>query len=377
MLGVGPGVAGETSESEPADPESDPTGTEDEPAKPEEEPAGAGGGDGAADAEGDSANGTGTAPRDGGGAQKPPSPWYLWPADVTHSVLSRGIEGTAKGIDSFFATEEALEEATRSFIKLQGNAAWIESRGDFYEFNVDARLDLPGTEDRFQLLVESDPERSTAAGEDDPDADSPVEAAEEEEEDFTLAVEAWLEGERDVNWQIRPALGMRVSLPLNPFTRLRVIRRDQYAKWDSRLSTTLAYFYREGVLFNAAQDFDRPLSDTLLFRSRSAYGWRRQPDVETFQQTFSLFKTLTERRRVAYEAGMRSDDQPTGWEVTDYFVRIRYRQRVYKEWLFAEVQPQVRWPKAANFDHEAGLLFRLEAVFSAKSLRRSRRADGR
>jgi hypothetical protein len=290
--------------------------------------------------------------------------------DFTHTTLSRTIEGTAKGIDSFFATEEALEEATRSFIRLQGNVSWIEGRGDSYLFDVDARLDLPGTEDRLQLLVESDPEQ--AGTDEDPLTDSPADAADKDPEDFSLAIEAWLEGEREVNWQIRPALGIRGGLPLNPFARLRVIRRDQYAKWDSRLSTTLVYFYQDGLIFSASKDFDRPLAQDLLFRARSAYQWKRDADLETFGQTFSLFKTLTERRRVAYEVGLKANDQP-GWGLTEYFARIRYRQRVYKEWLFAELQPRVRWPKAINYDHEAALLFRLEAVFGEKSLRRSRR----
>jgi hypothetical protein len=342
-------------------------------AAPDPAPAAAGQGTAApAEGPGKEAEDGGAQQTDGAASEAPArdgQAWYWRTMDVTHRSLSRGIEGTAKGIDAFFASEEALQEATGSFVKLRFDANWIESRGDKYQADVDARLDLPGTEDRLQLLVESDPAQTGA--EDDPLADSPGEAA-DDEEGLAVAVEAWLEGERAVDWQLRPALGIRGGLPLNPFARFRAIRRHQYAKWDSRFAATLVYFYQDGLIFSASKDFDRPLSDTLVFRTRSAYQWRRKQERETFQETLSLFKTLTERRRVAYEVGLTADDQP-GWALNEYFARIRYRQRVYKHWLFAELQPRVRWPKATNYDHEAALIFRLEAVFGERSLRRSRR----
>ena len=305
-----------------------------------------------------------------------PRPWYKWPLDATHGTLSRGIEGTAKTLDSFFATPEALEEATGSHVTLTYDRSWIEDRGWNQAFDVKARLDLPGTEERFQLLVESAPEEAVANTDapDDPGTDqqAPEEAdADDGNDDLAVAIEGWLEAGRDVRWKIRPALGIQGGLPLNPFTRLRVIRRDRYSKWDSRLAITPAYFYQEGFRFRADKDFDRRLTDSLLFRIRSGYGWDRQPDVETFQQSLNLYQTLTPRRRLAYQLGLSTSDQPA-WGVRQYYARIRYRQRVYQHWLYAEVQPRLRWPESIDYGSEYGLLFRLEAVFGERSLRRSR-----
>jgi hypothetical protein len=320
-----------------------------------------------AETEPDNRGGADDAPAANGG--KGSRSWYLRTMDFTHTTLSHGIEGTAKGIDAFFATDEALEEATKSFVRIGSDARWVEHAGFRLEGSADARLDLPGTEERFQLLVESDSEQ---AGQDqDPLADSQA-AQEEGNDDLGVAIEAWLEGDRDVNWQLRPAVGIRGGLPPNPFARFRVIRRDQYAKWDSRFETTLAYFYQDGVIFNASKDFDRPLSDSWLFRTRTTYRWSRDEELTSAGERLSLYHTITERRRAAYEIGLTGDDEP-GWGIDTYFARIRYRQRIYKHWLFAEVQPQVRWLKAIDFDNEAALIFRLEAVFGERALRRSRR----
>ncbi|MEF8794056.1 hypothetical protein [Thiohalorhabdus sp.] len=306
---------------------------------------------------------------------KVPRPWYKRTLDVTHGGVSRGIEGTAKRLDSFFATPEALEEATGSHIKLTYDGSWIEGQGDGHELDLDARLDLPGTEERFQLLVESSPEQAIQGTEatDTSDAaqETPGEEAEKDDDGLAVAIEGWLEAGRDVRWKIRPALGIRGGLPLNPFTRLRVIRREQYAKWDSRFATNLAYFYQQGLRFRADLNFDRRLTGNLLFRIRSGYGWDRQPDVETFQHSLTLFQTLSPRRRLAYQLGVSASDQPA-WGVRQYYARIRYRQRIYQHWLFAEVRPRLRWPEADRYGPEYGVLFRLEAVFGEQSLRRSR-----
>jgi hypothetical protein len=311
------------------------------------------------------ANGDDTAETEGKGERS----WYLRTMDLTHTTLSHGIEGTAKGIDAFFATDEALEEATKSFVRIRGDARWVEHTGFRFEGQADARIDLPGTEERFQLLVESDSEQ--ASQDQDPLSESPA-AREEGSDNLGVAIEGWLEGDRTVNWQLRPAVGIRGGLPPNPFARFRAIRRDQYNKWDSRFAATLAYFYQDGLIFNASKDFDRPLSDSWLFRTRTTYRWSRDEELTSAGETLSLYQTITERRRVAYETGLTGDDEP-GWGIDTYFARIRYRQRIYKQWLFAEVQPQVRWLKAIGFDNEAALIFRLEAVFGERVLRRSRR----
>jgi hypothetical protein len=39
---------------------------------------------------------------------------------------------------------------------------------------------------------------------------------------------------------------------------------------------------------------------------------------------------------------------------------VRYRQRLWKDWLYAEIAPQVRYHRDRNFDNIPGILFRLE-----------------
>ncbi len=280
--------------------------------------------------------------------------------DVTHRALSRGLETTAKGIDKFFATEEALEEATGSFVKLRLDNWWIEREGAKAVPDIRASLKLPRTERRFNLLIESNPEREERTEADLPD--TPAERA--EERDFALALEGLGEGKR---WEYRPALGMKFTIPLDPFGRVRFIRKQKVGRWDSRLSNTLAWFRTEGVIGRIEHDFDRPLTESLLFRAGSFYRWSRDDELQSFEQRLSLFQTVKESRRIAYEAGARTNDDPK-WGIKEYYARVRLRRRIHRKWLFAEIQPQVRFPRNEGFRHVWALLFRLEAIFGEKAL---------
>ena len=295
---------------------------------------------------------------------KPPAPenGALKVVNSAHRVLSRGLETTATEIDRFFATEEALEEATGSFFKVRLDNWWIEREGAKAVPDIRANLKLPRTQRRFNLLIESDPEREDRTEEDLPD--SPEEQA--EENNLSLALEGVGELKR---WEVRPALGLKVTLPVELFSRIRFIRRQKVGLgWSSRMSNTLAWFRTEGVIGRVDHDFDRPLGERFLFRVGSSYRWSRDEEVQSFDQRLILFQTLREARRIAYEVGVFSDDKLGPWVSQDYYARIRLRRRIYRQWLFAEIQPQVRFPRHRSFNHVFSLLFRLEAVFGERAL---------
>jgi len=298
--------------------------------------------------------------------------WYWRTMDATHEVLSRRIESTAKNIDSFFVTQEALEEATSSYIKLRSDGLWAEGEGLNLDGTVDARLDLPATQEKLQLVVEQGPSRAEEDSEDLTAPSSGPEDEEEEDTDLSLAIEGWLEGKDGGNWQIRPALGALARINPEAFARVRAIRRESFEAWDSRFSATLAYFYTKGATLEVSQNFDRPFSENFLFRSRTGYGWTRRKELERLSHSFTVFHELAERNKLAYEVGAYASNE-VQWASRSYFSRIRFRRRIYRHWLFAELAPQVRWSRANRFHRSFSLRLQLEAVFGIKSLRKSRK----
>jgi len=68
-------------------------------------------------------------------------------------------------------------------------------------------------------------------------------------------------------------------------------------------------------------------------------------------QAFSLFKRLTRRSSVAYEASAVGFTQPES-RVLSYRLGVRYRRNIHRDWLFLEVAPDMSWPIDLSEDRE-------------------------
>jgi hypothetical protein len=50
-------------------------------------------------------------------------------------------------------------------------------------------------------------------------------------------------------------------------------------------------------------------------------------------------------------------------QAVEYLAVVRYRQKIWRDWLFYEIAPQARFPRDRDFDFTPGILFRLEMIF--------------
>lgn len=308
-------------------------------------------------------------------AAVPERHWSLRALDFTHRVLSLGVETSVRGMDSFFSTEEAMTETTGSFIKVSGGPLWVEGEGVDRTEDFRARVDLPGTQRRLKLFAGQDP----LSEEEEVEEQSETTREEARREGFGIGLEGQLRPLRigRAEWRLLPAAGVKIKTPPDPFLRFRAIRRADYGRWQSRWSTTLAQFLNKGTVARTRLDWDRPLGKRFVFRSGTRAHWADEDDTIGLRERFTLFHELTPDNRMAYEAEVRADDDPE-WQVDNYFLQIRYRNRFYKKWLFFELRPRLSWPRENDFGPRWSVLMRFEAIFGYLALsEEERRASAR
>lgn len=275
-------------------------------------------------------------------------------ADTTHETVTRAVETVAKSLDRFFGDERAFEEDNNSSLQIRGDVITDQRDGVDFDGRVKAKLVLPGTKRRLRLIVESD---AREAGIDDTQDDAL--RSTDNASDYVVGLESEiLAGD----WQLRPSLGLKMDLPPDPYARLRAIRYWGLGKWLARVSTTAAWFRSDGTSVAGDLDLDRQLGDTTLFRSASGVRWESDDSVTSVTQTFSIFDRLASRARVAYDVGATFDNDPD-WRTNEYFVRLRYRRLVYKNWAYLELQPRIGWPDEYDYQTNLSLLARLEVTF--------------
>ncbi len=289
--------------------------------------------------------------------------WWSW-LDMSHVYLSQSVENMATGIDRFFAGEKTAVYSTRSYVRVQNDTYWEERQDAVTKIRVKAKLDLPLTKRKLKLLVESDPTELQTPQEKVLEANPPPATS-----DNNLFVSVEKEKEVHKGWQLRPSIGLKLHSPVELFARLRLSNRYFPGKWEVRPQQTFYWFDKRGYGSDTVLELDRPLTDRLLFRSSSLLRWTEETDYFTASEVFSLFHTLSPKRKVSYQLGVYGNEVPS-WHATQYLFSISYRQRIHSSWLFMEVRPQISYDKARGWDSTHSLLFRIEAVYGRTYMRK-------
>lgn len=277
--------------------------------------------------------------------------------DSTHKTVCDMVEDMAKSIDLFFADDRAFEEDNKSSIQLRLDLLSDEDRLFQFKGRVRTKLRLPGTERRLRLTIESEQD----AAQTDSEEEDPVDS-DETSNNYIIG----LEGEQlRGDWHLRPTLGIKAKWRPELYARYKATRYFDLEPWVARVSGNARWNSSDGVKLSVGTDFNRRVSDELLFRSATNVSWKDQDSTTSASEVLTLYQEIANNARLAYDAGMSGDDNPN-WRVTDYFIRLRFRQLVYKNWAYIEIQPKVNWPEDNSFNDRYSLLLRLEVNFGSK-----------
>jgi hypothetical protein len=281
--------------------------------------------------------------------------------DAPHKYVSEHVESLVTSVDKYFANDALYKYTTDSYLQLSGDVLFEETGEIGYGANLRTRVDLPGTKRRFKLIIDTDPTEKQDPVERSVD-ESPAAAV--QESDVYASVQR--EQERK-GWLIRPSVGVKFRLPLEPFAKLQFTNLYPLQYWQLRVDENLYWFDDSGFGSDTTFEFDRPVGNVNLFRSTSFARWTEETNYFELSQTLTLYQTLSPNHRISYQIGAYGVTSPT-WFMTDYLVVVRYRQNLHKSWLFFEIRPQVQYSKINDWDDEVSLLLRLELLFGRKYL---------
>lgn len=290
-------------------------------------------------------------------------PHLLALIDKTHAGISTRLEATVKYADRFFADDNVFEETNKSYARLPLDVIYDQDDGLGLKIKLRARINLPNTNKRIKLLL------TDANSEDEADNITTPEPEALQDNNFSVSLETQLK--ETGKWKVRPSLGLKTSIPPDPFARLRLIRYFSPAKkWLSRFSATGTYLAMAGAESDVRVQFSRAIREDLLFRSTTRWKWTKKNDYSEGTQIFSFFQHINEKVNVSYEMGIFSNDKE-GWLIEEYSLWHRYRRLAYKNWLFIEIKPELRFKRDNDYDPSYRITFRVEPVFG-KDLPRSR-----
>ena len=292
------------------------------------------------------------------------SPWAIDTITPIHDSVTRWVDNTARNIDGFFGTIDSDSVENESYLRLSTDFDWAESEQFDLDPGIRFKLDVPTTEERLRLIIESDPEESRGTLEE--------QGAERLRNDTdglgdTVAGLSRL-GSRDKRegWQTRFGAGVKLHWPVNPYLRYSAERLWQLGDGPWQLSSynRASWFEHDGYSVRSRWDVGRPLDNVRHLRFVSQLQWQEDYDTLEVSQSAQLNQILGKRSAIRYAAVMvgNSASRP---RVNDFYLQADYRRDIHRQYLFWDIVPALHFPREADFKPRWAISLRLEMLFRA------------
>ncbi|MGE0082832.1 MAG: hypothetical protein AB7S75_00280 [Desulfococcaceae bacterium] len=282
--------------------------------------------------------------------------------DEVHAAISEYILTTANWLDSFFADKRFEAEENRTRIKVRLSSFYDSDEGADFGGGVSLRLVLPQLKNRWHLVISG-----TSADEDYEDAkDSTKDARREfvkaDENHVTLALQYFAKTTARNNIKIESGLRWRDNEPVffaGPRYRW---YREISEPWAVRFTQRFRWYTDEGWYAKSIFDMERPVNEKFFFRATASGKWEEEEEGYSYTFGFHLFQALSPGRALEYQMNSNFETRPVN-VLDEANLRIRYRQRIWRDWLTLEIAPQLSFPRDEDYEITPGILVQMEADF--------------
>lgn len=282
--------------------------------------------------------------------------------DAPRDYLSEHFTGLISNVDRFFGDDRHYEESNKSVLQLDITRVSGYQGDGLYVLSGRAKLDLPNTEQKLHLTLESNPDQNTTT---DPSRTQVQPTQRSTLESIAAALR--YESVGNEHWNFSTDAGLKFQgVETTPFARMRGSVGNVFGLWHANASETVFWFNTIGAGETTRFDLEKLLSDPLLFRITSNATWLHNQQNFDLRQDFSLYHTWDERTALLYQASVLGTSTPQT-HVTDYVLLVSYRYRLHRDWLFFELDPQLHFPTNKQFHTSPALMMRIEMLFDKKN----------
>ncbi len=293
-------------------------------------------------------------------AQPPPpqEPGILDSIDAPRDYIASKFVGYVEDIDRFFGDDRNYQENKKSVLQVDVTRVFGYQENHRFVLSGRAKLELPRTQGRLHLLVESNPDQNVTG---EPTQNQPT-VLNQVLAPISYALAARYEKSGDSIWFFSTDAGFKFQSGVTPFARMRGSYSVPVDDWRVKVAETVFWFNTIGAGETTQLDIDRKLSEALLFRASTNASWLRDKHNVDLRQDLSLYHTLDERTALLYQASALGVTEPSVVP-TEYILSVLYRYRLHRDWLFFDLSPQLHYPRTDYFHVNRQLTMRLEILF--------------
>jgi hypothetical protein len=284
-------------------------------------------------------------------------------ADVVHGGISHSLLTTATWLDSFFGDRRYNSEANPSYVRFRYNVFLEHDTAPLLKPDLEARLILPQLREKTHIIIAGTPKEVNqfSAVQSNTAADQ---TASTEDRGFLTGVSYAPRQTPNESFFVRAGLKFStkgVDLGVGPLYR---ILFPFPSGWSLRFIEDVLWRSKEGWKSSTTVDLERPLPRDLFFRASTDWVHTEHVDGFIYAVSFSIAQPLSSKAVLAYSWVNVFQSRPVN-ELTEIDLRVAYRKRIWRDWLYYEVMPQFRFPRDRGFEATPGILFRLDMLFGS------------
>ncbi len=305
--------------------------------------------------------------------QDDPAAWIDW---VQRSIF-KSVCASARWFDNLFGNDAAFVEAEPTIGWFRGAVVWNERDGFDVDGTLRTKFDLPNV-DKVENRVRgffgrvSNEEFSRETGSPLQRRPDVFRATEDEEWLLGLGYSPVKNSKR----RLDIGGGVNVAWPPDVWARARYRRHAFFGERTlGRYRQTLFWKQEEGAGASTIFDLEHMIQKRFLVGWNGSATFSQATEGVDWLTSFILYQALTPGSALAYRFAI---DGETGADVplNVYSIRLTYRGRISREWLFVEVRPEVAYRKferGGDWDVVPGLYLGFELHFGQDAGKARRR----
>ena len=282
--------------------------------------------------------------------------------DDSQQSMSDSVHDIGEYLDTSLTKDEDEEKLTnRSYLRIRNRSIFSHRDQLENDFKIYFKLDLPHVKRDWKLILDSEPsdydsleskQRGIASGSKTQTGDT-VGGFRLQDAQFG-------------NWTSDFDIGIKLKLPLDPFTKARISRVDNVSQnWTTQFDQEFFYYHSKGLgsLTQISGFYALTADQKDIFKTTTSAQYLQDDDKWELVQQFNIYQRMTEKDLIEYSMGISVDTDEIK-EITNYWVSAEWKRRVYKNWLYLAARPQLEFPREHNYHANLGVMIELEMFFS-------------
>jgi hypothetical protein len=284
--------------------------------------------------------------------------------DSAHRAVVNQVGVISRFIDSFFENPNYAAEEADARISLFQSTNITKRTSRTFRTRLKGSLTLPNLSRRLKLSF---------SGYDDLNIDETREENIEESAEESIKIPSirlqYSLFDRN-NIQIKESTGIRLRNP-SLFAGFRfTIKRDLSKKWNTKYIQRVFWYTKDGWISSTELNFNRVIGKRNLFRETCKAFWQESHDLSEgfkFNLISSFSQPLAKSAILRYHWSSFYFTKPDArWSSTTF--SIKFRQRVWRDWLTLELAPFITWNENVNWKSDIGSVVTIALIFEGEKL---------